>query len=125
MRHDTKEDFAERVRANQQKRPSEFGTRFDYIVCSADTSGCVVAARLAADLKTQVPVLEAGGTDETDLVTNPNRWPRFIGHWPASMTSGILSLPPASISSTLTSGFSANRRATTEPEEPDPQTMKS
>ncbi len=34
-------------------------------------------------------------------------------------------VPPASNSSTLTSGFSASRRATTEPEEPEPQTMKS
>src|SRR5262249_9102341 len=43
----------------------------------------------------------------------------------ASMTLGSSSLPPASISSTLTSGFSARRRATTEPDEPDPQTIKS
>ena len=34
-------------------------------------------------------------------------------------------MPPASSSSTLTSGFSASRRATTDPDEPDPQTMKS
>jgi choline dehydrogenase len=65
--------FAERVRANRQKLSSEPRTRFDYIVCGAGTSGCVVAARLAADLKTQVLLLEAGGTDETDLITNPNR----------------------------------------------------
>jgi choline dehydrogenase len=38
-----------------------------------------VAARLAADLDTQVLLLEAGGTDETDLVTNPNRWPMTLG----------------------------------------------
>src|ERR1700758_5643212 len=41
------------------------------------------------------------------------------------MTSGTSSHPPASSRSTLTSGFSASRRATTEPDEPDPQTMKS
>jgi hypothetical protein len=35
------------------------------------------------------------------------------------------SLPPASSRRTLTSAFSANRRATTDPDDPEPQTMKS
>ena len=79
MRHNAPEDFAEQVRLNQQKLASELRTRLDYIVCGAGTSGSVVAARLAADPKNQVLVLEAGGTDETDLVTNPNRWPLTLG----------------------------------------------
>jgi hypothetical protein len=41
------------------------------------------------------------------------------------MTEGTSSLPPASIRSTRTAGFSASRAATTQPEDPDPQTMKS
>ena len=77
--HNVQEDFAERVRVNQQEISSRLRTRFDYIVCGAGTSGCVVAARLAADLKTEVLLLEAGGTDETDLITNPNRWPMTLG----------------------------------------------
>jgi len=72
-------DFAERVRINQQKLASEPGRSFDYIVCGAGTSGCVVAARLAADPNTQVLLLEAGGSDETDLVMNPNCWPMTLG----------------------------------------------
>ena len=44
--HATK-DYVERVRVNQHKLSSELGTRFDYIVCGAGTSGCVLAARLA------------------------------------------------------------------------------
>jgi choline dehydrogenase len=72
-------EFAGRVRLNQQRLSSELRRRFNYIVCGAGTSGCVVAARLAADLDTQVLLLEAGGTDETDLVTNPNRWPMTLG----------------------------------------------
>jgi choline dehydrogenase len=43
-----------------------------------------VAARLAADPKTQVLVFEAGGTDEAEVVTDPNRWPMALGtelHW--------------------------------------------
>src|SRR5499433_4424384 len=69
------ENFAARVQANQQERASKLRIRFDYIVCGAGTSGCVVAARLAADRKTQVLLLEAGGSDEAEVITNPNRWP--------------------------------------------------
>src|SRR4029450_647473 len=79
MKHNVQEDFAERVRVNQQKRSSGLRTRFDYIVCGAGTSGCVVAARLAADLQTHVLLLEAGGTDETDVITHPNHWPLTLG----------------------------------------------
>jgi choline dehydrogenase-like flavoprotein len=80
MSHNLQEDFTERFRVNQQDLSSEPRTRFDYIVCGAGTSGCVVAARLAADPKTHVLLLEAGGTDETDLITNPNRWPMTLGN---------------------------------------------
>src|SRR5262250_2223430 len=79
MRHNAQEDFAEQVRLNQQKLALELRTRFDFIVCGSGTSGSVVASRLAAAPGTQVLLLEAGGTDETDLVTNPNRWPMTLG----------------------------------------------
>ena len=72
-------NYAERVRLNQRKLASDLKSRYDFIVCGAGTSGSVVAARLAADPKIQVLLLEAGGTDETDLVTNPNRWPMTLG----------------------------------------------
>ena len=57
-------NYAERVRLNQRKLASDLKSRYDFIVCGAGTSGSVVAARLAADLNTQVLLLEAGGTDE-------------------------------------------------------------
>lgn len=44
--------------------------------------------------------------------------PRLSGHCAGSMTVGTSSEPPASSNRTLTSGFSARRRATAEPEEP-------
>ena len=72
-------NFAERVRLNQQRLAAELKSHYDFIVCGAGTSGSVVAARLAADPKAQVLLLEAGGTDETDLITNPNRWPMTLG----------------------------------------------
>lgn len=79
MKSREQEDFAERVRVNQQERSSKLRKRYDYIVCGAGTSGCVVAARLAADPKMQVLLLEAGGGDATELIANPNRWPLTLG----------------------------------------------
>jgi len=72
-------DFTERVRLNQDKLASELKRHYDFVVCGAGTSGSVVAARLATDPQTQVLLLEAGGTDETELVTDPNRWPMTLG----------------------------------------------
>jgi choline dehydrogenase len=65
---DSERVFVERVRANQQKLSSQLGTRFDYIVCGAGTSGSVVAGRLAADLRKRVLVLE--------VVQTANIWVR-------------------------------------------------
>ena len=73
------ENFAARVRANQDQLAAKLPTRFDYIVCGAGTSGCVVAARLAANPDTQVLLLEAGGSDEAEVIENPNRWPMTLG----------------------------------------------
>jgi hypothetical protein len=51
--------------------------------------------------------------------------PTLVGQRPGSNTLEQSSLPPASSSNTLTSAASAKRRATTDPEDPAPQTMKS
>jgi hypothetical protein len=48
-----------------------------------------------------------------------------VGQAVGSMMFATSSLPPASSRSALTSAFSANRRATTDPDDPDPQTMTS
>ena len=79
MAPDIQNDFARRVSVNQQRLAAELGRRFDYIVCGAGTSGCVMAGRLAADLKTQALLFEAGATDATDLVMDPNRGPMTRG----------------------------------------------
>src|SRR5262245_50641892 len=69
MKHIEQETFATRVRANRRKLASELRTRFDYIVCGAGTSGCVVAARRAADPNIHVLVIEAGETDESAVTS--------------------------------------------------------
>ncbi len=72
-------DFSRIVAENQRHLASELTSGFDYVVCGAGTSGCVVAARLAADPAIHVLLLEAGGSDETDLIGNPNQWPMTLG----------------------------------------------
>lgn len=71
MEDTVEEDFEERISRNQRNLSSDSKMTFDYIVCGAGTSGCVVAARLAADLNTLVLLLEAGGNDDLELVSNP------------------------------------------------------
>src|SRR5215469_11565670 len=79
LEQNARANFAERVRLNQQKLASGLKSHYDFIVCGAGTSGCVVAARLAADMNTDVLLLEAGGTDEREVVMNPNHWPMTLG----------------------------------------------
>src|SRR5262252_5049028 len=71
--------FAARVRVNQAKLTSDLKPQYDFIVCGSGSSGSVVARRLAEDPDVSVLLLEAGGSDEKDVVTNPNRWPMTLG----------------------------------------------
>ena len=55
----------------------------DYIILGGGTAGCVLATRFSEDPSAKVPLLEAGGRDNSVLF-----------HWPAGfarMTKGIAS----------------------------------
>jgi choline dehydrogenase len=65
--------------SKHQKLDSGLSKHFDYIVCGSGSSGSVVAGRLAAYPEFRVLLLEAGGSDETELVLDTDRWPMNLG----------------------------------------------
>lgn len=53
--------------------------RYDVIVCGAGSSGSVIAGRLAQSPDVEVLLLEAGGSDDVDEVTDIHQWPLNLG----------------------------------------------
>src|SRR3981081_1948116 len=63
--------FEEQVRTNQVNLAANVAVGYDFIVCGAGSSGCVVARRLAENPAVRVLLLEAGGEDDLPSVTDP------------------------------------------------------
>ena len=57
-------EFAERVRANQQKLTADLKPHYDFIVCGSGSSGSVVARRLAENAEISVLRPKADGSDD-------------------------------------------------------------
>ena len=82
--HRNQLDLAAKIASDQDRLADNLGARFDFIVCGAGVSGSVIAGRLAANPDVRVLLIEAGGSDELDVVMDPNLWVRALGtnlHW--------------------------------------------
>lgn len=53
--------------------------QYDFIVCGGGTAGGVVAARLAANPSVRVLLVEAGGDERVEVISDSRRWMQNIG----------------------------------------------
>ena len=72
-------EFARRVSENQARLTAKLRAEYDFIVCGAGASGSVVARRLAENPDVHVLLIEAGGSDDIETVTDPAQWPLNLG----------------------------------------------
>ena len=66
------------IQVNQASQLANLKNSYDYVVCGAGSSGCVVARRLAENKNVSVLLIEAGGSYDVENVHNPAMWPTNI-----------------------------------------------
>lgn len=77
--NDQRDDLERRVRQNQRRLASQLRPDYDFVVCGAGSSGCVIARRLAESPDVTVLLLEAGSHDELPSVTEAALWQTNLG----------------------------------------------
>lgn len=82
------------IQQNQRRLAANLGSSYDFIVCGAGSSGCVVARRLAEKPGVRVLLLEAGGTDDLPSIVAPERWYLNVG---TNLDWGFMTEPSASL----------------------------
>ncbi|KAF3997628.1 GMC family oxidoreductase [Glaciimonas immobilis] len=67
------------IEANQSALAANLQRQYDYIICGAGSSGCVVASRLSENPDIKVLLIEAGGSDQVPAIQDPGIWFTNLG----------------------------------------------
>jgi choline dehydrogenase len=70
---------ASAIAENQARLASNLQSQYDYIVCGAGSSGCVVASRMSENPDIRVLLIEAGGSDQVPSIQDPTVWFTNLG----------------------------------------------